>query len=83
MTSAATIMGHFPLILAGGAGAGARNSIGIVLVSGMFIGTFFTLFVVPSIYLFIAKEKNASLVSDGSGHAATTSLYDAGGAHAS
>src|SRR5437764_2700648 len=43
MTTAATIAGHFPLILATGPGAGARNSIGIMLVSGMFIGTIFTL----------------------------------------
>ncbi len=54
MTTAATIAGHFPLILANGPGAGARNSIGIMLVSGMFIGTVFTLFVVPSIYMLVA-----------------------------
>ncbi|MEZ4754533.1 MAG: efflux RND transporter permease subunit [Bdellovibrionota bacterium] len=58
MTSVATIVGHFPLILASGAGAEARNSIGIILVSGMFIGSFFTLFVVPVIYSFVSKEKN-------------------------
>jgi multidrug efflux pump len=57
MTSTATVVGHFPLILASGAGAGARNSIGIVLVSGMIIGTIFTLFVVPVIYLFVASNK--------------------------
>ena len=56
MTTAATILGHFPLVLVSGAGAVARNSIGIVLVSGMLIGTVFTLFVVPSIYCFIAKQ---------------------------
>ncbi|HEV2399809.1 MAG TPA: efflux RND transporter permease subunit [Candidatus Sulfotelmatobacter sp.] len=55
MTTAATICGHFPLVLAKGPGAGARNSIGIMLVSGMFIGTAFTLFVVPSIYMLVAK----------------------------
>ena len=55
MTTAATICGHFPLVLAKGPGAGARNSIGIMLVSGMFIGTVFTLFVVPSIYMLVAK----------------------------
>src|SRR5579885_1426643 len=55
MTTAATICGHFPLVLAKGPGAGARNSIGIMLVSGMFIGTLFTLFVVPSIYMLLAK----------------------------
>jgi multidrug efflux pump len=58
MTSAATIAGHFPLTLVTGAGAAARNSIGLVLVGGMTVGTFFTLFVVPSIYMLIAREKN-------------------------
>jgi multidrug efflux pump len=55
MTTAATVMGHLPLIFARGAGAGARNSIGIMLVTGMIIGTAFTLFVVPSIYVLVAK----------------------------
>ncbi len=55
MTTAATVFGHFPLVLANGPGAGARNSIGIMLVSGMIIGTAFTLFVVPSIYMLVAK----------------------------
>jgi multidrug efflux pump len=59
MTTAATICGHFPLVLAKGPGAGARNSIGIMLVSGMFIGTIFTLFVVPSIYMLVAKTHKA------------------------
>jgi multidrug efflux pump len=56
MTTAATIAGHFPLTLVSGAGAAARNSIGLVLVGGMFIGTIFTLFVVPSIYMLVAKD---------------------------
>jgi multidrug efflux pump len=59
MTTAATVMGHFPLILATGPGAGARNSIGIMLVSGMIIGSVFTLFVVPSIYLLVARSRVA------------------------
>jgi multidrug efflux pump len=54
MTSVATVVGHFPLILAAGPGAGSRNSIGIVLVSGMILGTVFTLFVVPALYSVIA-----------------------------
>ena len=58
MTSVATVAGHFPLILATGPGAGARNSIGWVLVSGMIIGTGFTLFVVPSIYLLLARNRS-------------------------
>jgi len=56
MTSVATVAGHTPLILATGPGAGARNSIGIMLVTGMIIGTVFTLFVVPSIYMLVAKD---------------------------
>jgi multidrug efflux pump len=59
MTTAATVFGHFPLVLAKGPGAGARNSIGIMLVSGMIIGTAFTLFVVPSIYMLVAKTHRA------------------------
>jgi len=57
MTTAATVIGHFPLVLAKGPGAGARNSIGIMLVSGMIIGTVFTLFVVPSIYMLVARKR--------------------------
>jgi multidrug efflux pump len=57
MTTAATVVGHTPLILATGPGAGARNSIGIMLVSGMIIGTVFTLFVVPSIYVALARTR--------------------------
>jgi multidrug efflux pump len=56
MTSVATVFGHFPLVLANGPGAGARNSIGIVLVTGMIIGTILTLFVVPAIYMAIARR---------------------------
>ena len=56
MTSAATICGHLPLTLVSGAGAAARNSIGITIVAGMAIGTVFTLLVIPSIYVLIAKQ---------------------------
>ena len=57
MTSVATVVGHFPLVLVSGAGALARNSIGIVLVTGMLISTAFTLLFVPSIYLLIVGQK--------------------------
>jgi multidrug efflux pump len=56
MTSAATICGHFPLTLVSGAGAAARNSIGITIVAGMALGTIFTLLVIPSIYVLLAKQ---------------------------
>jgi multidrug efflux pump len=61
MTTAATVVGHFPLVLATGPGAGARNSIGIMLVTGMIIGTLFTLFVVPSIYVLVARNRAGAL----------------------
>jgi len=71
MTSVATIAGNFPLTLVTGAGAAARNSIGIILVSGMSIGTVFTLLVVPSIYILIAKDHRAeNLKVTGTNHAA-------------
>jgi multidrug efflux pump len=55
MTSFATVFGHLPLTLVSGPGAEARNSIGLVLVGGMAIGTLFTLFVVPALYLLMAR----------------------------
>jgi multidrug efflux pump len=57
MTTAATVMGHLPLVFAKGPGAGARNSIGITLVSGMIIGSIFTLFFVPAIYVLVARTR--------------------------
>lgn len=56
MTTGATVLGHFPLVLVTGAGAEARNSIGIILVAGMLIGTFFTLIVLPLLYQMLAKD---------------------------
>lgn len=56
MTTAATVLGHFPLVLVTGAGAEARNSIGIILVAGMLVGTFFTLVVLPSVYMLLASD---------------------------
>jgi multidrug efflux pump len=59
MTSVATVCGHFPLTLVTGPGAAARNSIGLVLVTGMAVGTAFTLFFVPAIYMLIARDHRA------------------------
>ena len=64
MTSAATVFGHFPLVLVSGPGAEARNSIGIVLVAGMTVGTLFTLFVVPVFYSLIAARHGAEEAAD-------------------
>ena len=61
MTSIATIAGHTPLIFADGAGAGARNAIGLVLVCGMAIGTILTLYVLPSVYMLLAKDHSKAL----------------------
>lgn len=61
MTSAATIFGHMMLVFVTGAGAAARNSIGLVLVCGMAIGTFCTLFILPSIYVLMARNHQKDL----------------------
>jgi multidrug efflux pump len=58
MTTMATVAGHFPLVLVTGAGAAARNSIGLVLVGGMAIGTLFTLFIIPCLYMLLARDKS-------------------------
>lgn len=56
MTTAAMVVGLVPLILATGAGASSRFSIGLVIVAGMSIGTLFTLFVLPAVYTVLAKD---------------------------
>ena len=57
MTTAAMVLGVLPLLLARGAGAEARFSMGLVIAAGMSIGTFFTLFVVPSFYVLVAHQR--------------------------
>ena len=57
MTTAAMVLGVVPLVIATGAGAASRFNIGIVIVSGMTIGTCFTLFVVPAVYMLIASDR--------------------------
>ncbi|MDP1974848.1 MAG: efflux RND transporter permease subunit, partial [Alphaproteobacteria bacterium] len=58
MTTAATVLGALPLATAIGAGAESRQNIGWVIVGGLTIGTFFTLFVIPCVYLLMQpKEK--------------------------
>jgi len=59
MTTAALVFAVIPLILATGAGAGARFNMGLVIASGMTIGTFFTLLVVPAVYLVLARDHGA------------------------
>jgi len=77
MTSAATVVGHTPLILATGPGAGARNSIGIMLVSGMAIGTLFTLFIVPSIYMAVARTRTVRATVEDAVEGRTGALVEA------
>jgi multidrug efflux pump len=64
MTTAATVLGHFPLVLVTGAGAEARNSIGIILVAGMLVGTMFTLLVLPSVYMVLASNHSPDELDD-------------------
>ena len=57
MTTGAMVLGSLPLALASGAGAESRQSIGWVIVGGLLVGTFFTLFVIPTVYTFVARRK--------------------------
>ena len=56
MTTAAMVLGVLPLVIASGAGAAGRNAMGLVIFTGMSIGTLFTLFVVPAMYMFLAAD---------------------------
>ena len=64
MTTAATVFGHMPLVFVTGAGAEARNSIGIMLVTGMTIGTLFTLFILPAVYMLFAADHRPERARD-------------------
>ncbi len=55
MTTGAMVLGSLPLALAGGAGAESRQQIGLVIVGGLLVGTFFTLFVIPTLYLLLRR----------------------------
>ena len=59
MTTTATVIAMVPLLIATGAGAGSRFAMGLVIASGMTIGTLFTLFVVPAVYLYLARDRSA------------------------
>ena len=77
MTTAAMVLGVVPLVFASGAGAASRFAIGLVISTGLAIGTVFTLFVVPGVYMLIGadhsahtSEEPANLSADrGSSHA--------------
>ncbi|WP_438481236.1 efflux RND transporter permease subunit [Oleiharenicola lentus] len=75
MTTAAMVLGVLPLLRASGAGAESRFSIGLVIATGMSIGTLFTLFVVPAFYTLLAKDRRkkpetAEETASGHGHSA-------------
>jgi len=76
MTTAAMVAGLVPLLFADGAGSASRFSIGIVVVMGMMVGTFFTLFVLPTIYSFIAKDHRATAESPRARELATAEAPD-------
>jgi multidrug efflux pump len=59
MTTAATVLAMIPLLVSTGPGAGARFAMGLVIAAGMTIGTLFTLFVVPAVYTYLARERSA------------------------
>jgi multidrug efflux pump len=59
MTTAAMVFGVVPLVIASGAGAAGRQSMGIVIFTGLSIGTLFTLFVVPAMYYFLAADHHS------------------------
>jgi multidrug efflux pump len=56
MTTAAMVLGVLPLVIASGAGAAGRRAMGIVLFTGLSIGTLFTLFIVPAVYILLGAD---------------------------
>ncbi|MGN6451804.1 MAG: efflux RND transporter permease subunit, partial [Steroidobacteraceae bacterium] len=59
MTTAAMVLGVVPLVIASGAGAAGRFAMGLVISTGLAIGTLFTLFVVPAFYMLLAADHHA------------------------
>jgi multidrug efflux pump len=78
MTTAAMVVGMVPLLIASGAGAASRFSIGLVIAAGMTIGTIFTLFVTPAVYTYVARDHHAHAVPAPEGPAAAASEPTAG-----
>ena len=64
MTTAAMVLGVIPLVIATGAGAAGRFNMGLVISTGLAIGTLFTLFVVPAFYMLLAVDRGARPGSD-------------------
>lgn len=70
MTTAAMVLGAVPLAMAAGAGAESRNQIGLVVVGGLVLGTLLTLFVIPTVYTLLARDRSAQAKPDTGGHTA-------------
>ncbi|MEO8524989.1 MAG: efflux RND transporter permease subunit, partial [Caldimonas sp.] len=84
MTTAAMVFGVVPLVIASGAGAAGRHAMGLVIFTGMSIGTLFTLFVVPAMYLFIGADHRKRRAAETDAPPAVPLLTDESGApHAS
>ncbi|MGN6701568.1 MAG: efflux RND transporter permease subunit, partial [Burkholderiaceae bacterium] len=64
MTTAAMVFGVIPLVIASGAGAAGRHAMGLVIFTGLAIGTLFTLFVVPAMYMFLSGAHHAETAGD-------------------
>jgi multidrug efflux pump len=71
MTTAAMVLGVVPLVIAAGAGAAGRHAMGLVIFSGLSIGTLFTLFVVPAVYMLLGADHRAQGSNVGVGSAAS------------
>jgi multidrug efflux pump len=63
MTTAAMVLGVVPLVIAAGAGAAGRHAMGLVIFTGLSIGTLFTLFVVPAVYMLLAADHHKAVAT--------------------
>jgi multidrug efflux pump len=63
MTTAAMVLGVVPRVIAAGAGAAGRHAMGLVIFTGMSIGTLFTLFVVPAVYMLLAADHHIKVAT--------------------
>src|SRR5438552_1858596 len=74
MTTAAMVLGVIPLVIAAGAGAAGRHAMGIVIFTGLSIGTLFTLFVVPAVYMLLAQDHRATAAARAGSAAVSSGL---------
>jgi multidrug efflux pump len=65
MTTAAMVLGVLPLVFASGAGAASRFAIGLTISTGLAIGTLFTLFVVPGVYMLVGADHSTHAEREG------------------